>query len=174
MAKYSVDPDIRKAFTLHTDFYTDPDVYMRAKESIFAPSWQFIGCVDDLEGPANIVPFTLLEKCLDEPLLLTKDAAREIHCLSNVCTHRGNLVAWQAGCSSHLRCRYHGRVFGLDGRFQFMPEFQTVENFPCASDHLFPLPTFQWGKLLFASLNPQKPAADFLGEMIARVPWVPV
>ena len=35
--------------------------------------------------------------------------------LSNVCTHRGNLVVGEACAANALRCRYHGRTFGLDG-----------------------------------------------------------
>jgi hypothetical protein len=38
------------------------------------------------------VPFTLLEGCLDEPLLLTNDGTRR-HALANVCTHRAMALA---------------------------------------------------------------------------------
>ena len=37
-------------------------------------------------------------------------------------------VAETGGNERFLRCRYHGRRFGLDGSFQFMPEFEGVEG----------------------------------------------
>jgi choline monooxygenase len=81
-------------------------------------------------------PFTLLEKYLDEPLLLTKDGNGMLHCLSNVCTHRGNLLVYKNCTSSNLRCGYHGRLFDLDRKFRSMPEFKEVKDFPTADDDL--------------------------------------
>ena len=40
-----------------------------------------------------------------------RDAQDRLHCLSNVCTHRGTLVCEGDGVESALRCRYHGRRF---------------------------------------------------------------
>jgi choline monooxygenase len=174
MSNFHIDSDIKKAKTISTDFYTESEHYEASKERIFAPSWQYIGHTDQLHDTQNIIPCTLLEGYLNEPLVLTRDATGQIHCLSNVCTHRGNLVAYQPLKSSQLRCKYHGRTFGLDGRFRFMPEFEAVENFPCEHDHLFPLQTFQWGTLLFTSLDPKVPAEQYFGEMLARTVWMPI
>lgn len=50
----------------------------------------------------------LLEGFPREPLVPVRDAEGVIRCLSNVCTHRGNIVVGQACRLTHLRCRYHG------------------------------------------------------------------
>ena len=42
-------------------------------------------------------------------IVATRDARAHGRCLSNVCTHRGNVVSTAAGAASSLRCRYHGR-----------------------------------------------------------------
>ena len=99
-------------------------------------------------------PIKLLENYIDEPLVLTRDAEAHIHCLSNVCTHRGNLMVYEP-CSAqkHLRCKYHGRAFHLDGKFISMPEFTAVENFIPENNHLHHLPLYQWGPLLFTQLK---------------------
>jgi choline monooxygenase len=55
-----------------------------------------------------------------------------------------------------------------------MPEFKEVENFPTEADNLHGLPLFQWGKLLFTSLNATIPAEIYFKEMIARVGWLPM
>jgi choline monooxygenase len=172
--RFHVDPDIRKASTISSDFYRDPAVWEEAKSKVFAKSWQFIGDVDGVKVPGQVHPITLLEGCLDEPILLTRDAQDGVHCISNVCTHRANIVVEAGGNERFLRCRYHGRRFGLDGKFQSMPEFEGVEGFPCAADNLAPVPFGQWGKFLFASLDPQGGLEDFLRPMTERIGWMPL
>jgi choline monooxygenase len=127
-----------------------------------------------LPEPGSYHPVTLLEDYVHEPVLLTRDKSGVIHCMSNVCTHRGNLLAWQAGKSSQLRCRYHGRTFQLDGTFTFMPEFKDVQDFPAPCDHLHRLPLFQWGPLLFAQIKEGPSPESFFGEMMERVGWLPI
>jgi hypothetical protein len=64
--------------------------------------------------------------------------------------------------TANLRCKYHGRMFDLDGKFKSMPEFKGVENFPTKDDDLHELPLFQWGKLLFTTLTKKyKPEVFF-------------
>ena len=95
--KLHIEPDIRKAKTLHKDFYIQADYYEAAKEKIFAKSWQFISHHENVSKQGDVVPFILLKNYLDEPLILTCDKDNELHCLSNVCTHRGNLLAYEIG-----------------------------------------------------------------------------
>src|SRR6185503_4284774 len=143
-------------------------------ERIFARSWQLVGDTDRVKVPGLVSPVTLLEGTLNEPLLLTRDRSDQLHCLSNVCTHRGNLVAESDGVEQALRCRYHGRRFGLDGCFMSMPEFEQTENFPSPADDLPRLPFGTWEKFFFASLDPECPLDDVLREMKARVGWMPI
>ncbi|MBL7810273.1 MAG: aromatic ring-hydroxylating dioxygenase subunit alpha, partial [Saprospiraceae bacterium] len=171
---FHVDPNIARAKTINKEVYTSMAFFEASKEKIFARSWQYVGHAGLAAEVGSIRPFTLLEGFLDEPLLLSRAENEQLHCLSNVCTHRGNLLAYEPCKSSRLRCKYHGRLFGLDGRFQYMPEFSGVENFPSEEDHLKQLPLFQWGELLFTSLNPEHPPAYFFGEMMQRVGWLPL
>ena len=174
MPRFFVDPDIAKAQTIDSDFYTNEDVFKQCKEKIFAPSWQFIGDNEQVKDNGDVYPFTLLPGYLDERLLLTKDKTGGLNLLSNVCTHRGNIVAEKACKLSNLRCRYHGRMFNLDGKFVSMPEFKEVENFPSKDDDLPALSVFKWSKWLFTSLNPIYPNDLFFRDMVERVSWMPL
>ncbi len=174
MNRFYTDPRIAAAKTLDTSFYTDPEVFETTKEKLFAASWQFVGSSDLVPIPGSAYPFTLLEPYLDEPLVLTRDKNNSINLLSNVCTHRGNLVATEPCSLNHLRCKYHGRQFQLDGKFLSMPEFKEVENFPTEADNLRQLPLFNWGKWLFTSLNHSIDHHYFLGNMMKRLSWLPV
>ncbi|HSF46673.1 MAG TPA: aromatic ring-hydroxylating dioxygenase subunit alpha [Chitinophagaceae bacterium] len=168
-----VNADISLARTLDTAFYNDPQLQTAIRDQIFVPSWQYIGDARHVSEPGSCYPFTLLPGSLDEPLLLTRDEAG-IHCLSNVCTHRGNILVNKPCRSAQLRCTYHGRQFSLNGQFRSMPEFKEVKDFPAENDHLPKLPVFNWGQMLFTSLQGSLPATSYLGDMIKRLEWLPV
>jgi choline monooxygenase len=172
--RLDIDPDITRAETPPARLYSDPEVYRRILERVFARSWQLVGDKTAIKVPGQVHPVTLLEGSLDEPLLLTRDAKDEVHCLSNVCTHRGNLVAESPGNEAFLRCRYHGRRFGLDGRFLSMPEFDRAVGFPRPADDLPRVPCGDFGSFLFASLAPAFPLVDLLAEVRARVGFLPL
>ena len=174
MPRFTVDPDIARARTLDTAFYTDPELFTLAKEKLFVPSWQFIGDTRQAPVPGDARPFTLLEHYLDEPLVTVRDAAGTLRVMSNVCTHRGNIVVNEACRLTHLRCRYHGRIFELDGRFRSMPEFREVADFPSVADDLVSLPLGSWGPWLFTSMGTSGDFRDYWGEVIDRLHWLPL
>ena len=74
--------------------------------------------------------------------------------MSNVCTHRGNILALGADKVKRIKCSYHGRTFDLKGNFKSMPEFSLTEDFPRDCDNLYQFPLYEWGPFLFAGLNP--------------------
>jgi choline monooxygenase len=172
--RFDIDADIRRASTPPSWVYTDRVTYDLARESVFARSWQLVATVDQVRVPGQVYPFTLLEGCLDEPLLLVRDEQDTLRCVSNVCTHRGNLVCEHAGIERGLRCRYHGRRFGLDGSFQSMPEFEGVVGFPAATDHLRAVVLRTWGPFVFVNLDPSVPFDTWIEPMRSRLGWMPL
>jgi Phenylpropionate dioxygenase and related ring-hydroxylating dioxygenases, large terminal subunit len=121
-----------------------------------------------------ITPVNLLDNFLNEPLIIVRDKKGKLHSLSNVCTHRGNLIIEKPCKVNDIRCRYHGRRFHLDGKFQSMPEFKEVKDFPTADDDLHSLPLFNWGKCLFTSLNKSIQSDVYFKDMMDRVNWMPL
>jgi len=175
MERLNVDANIARAKTIITEMYNSSDYLEIAKEKIFASSWQFVGTKEQVKFEGDVQPFVLLKDYLNEPLVLTRNKEGKISCLSNVCTHRGNLVAYTA-CSraKHLRCKYHGRLFDLNGDFVSMPEFKEVENFPTKEDSLPSLPLFNWANLLFSTVNKKEEAPVYFKEMMERLHWLPL
>lgn len=170
--KFSVDADIRKASTIDSEFYTSEEVFAASKEKIFAKTWQFLGDSDEVRVSGQLSPYTILPGYLDEPVLVARDKDDALHCLSNVCTHRGNILVEHNCTDNQIRCRYHGRRFGINGKFKSMPEFEGVENFPSAADDLAKVPFAKWDRLLFAGI---KPAASFdavFGDMMQRMSFL--
>ena len=157
MGNFYVNPDITKAETLPASFYRDAKIFEQMKEDIFVKSWQFIGDSPSLvpiDGFAH--PFSYMENYLHEPMVLVRDKESKIRCMTNVCTHRGNLIAHNAGnVSRGLSCMYHGRRWNLEGQFKHMPEFQEAQDFPRPCDNLHQFKLEEWGPFLFTALDPE-------------------
>jgi choline monooxygenase len=168
---FNIHPDIKQAETLHADFYNDEHYFKQSKEKIFERSWQFIGDADELKLSEQNVPITLLPGFLDEPILLTH-LKNELHCLSNVCSHRGNILVEHSCQQTQIRCKYHGRKFNLDGSFVSMPEFEETANFPSPKDDLTKVPFGQWHQFLFASIKPEMQLDECIAEMKSRMSFL--
>jgi len=169
-----IDDDIASARTLPASFYRDPALFEAMRERVFARSWQVIDGAERAASRGSVLPFELLAGCVDEPLLLVRDEQDALRVLSNVCTHRGNLLCTEADVLQGLRCRYHGRRFTLDGRMIAMPEFEGVHDFPAPADDLKRLPLGQFGPLLFAALDPACSFEAQIGPVRERLAWLPL
>lgn len=175
MSLFTIDPDIRKATTLPTSFYTDPEVFALLKEKVFAVTWQWVGDVQTLVPTSGCVaPVNILDPMLSEPLLLVHNAQGEIGCLSNVCTHRGNLLQQHPSKTKQLVCAYHGRRFALDGQFLSMPEFEEAEDFPRPCDDLQRYDLVNWAQQLFVSIAPAYDFSEVIEDLNKRVGFLPL
>jgi len=172
--KFNINPDITKAETLPATFYKDQTVFEAIKEQVFLKSWQWIGDENLVPLQQSVCPFVLLDSYLTEPMLLTRDSNDTINCLTNVCTHRGNLVALHPGKSKKLTCMYHGRRFNLKGEFEHMPEFNEAEDFPRPCDNLHQFPLQKWEPFLFAGLNPTFDFTEVIDKMNERIGFLPL
>src|SRR6266436_6863017 len=172
LASDMIEEDIRRARTLPASFYRDPAIFERLREKVFARSWQLVDGAEQVSTAGSILPFTFLEGCVDEPLLLARDAGGTLHGLSNVCTHRGNLLCTRPEVAQSLRCRYHGRRFGLDGRFLSMPEFEGVRDFPSPSDDLPRIQLGGLGPLVFAAVDPAFGLDELLSPVRERISFL--
>jgi choline monooxygenase len=169
-----VDADIAVAHTLPGAFYSDDGAFARLRERVFTRTWQWLGPLDDVAEPESLAPRTLLAGHIDEPLLLTRDAGGVLRCMSNVCTHRGNILVGEACRAKQVRCGYHSRRFDLAGKMTFMPEFKQARDFPSAADDLPQVAFAEWAGLGFASLDPVAPLHSFLEGVIASLAGDPV
>ena len=174
MKSYHVDPDIKKAETLPAEFYQSMEVFEALKEKVFVKTWQWIGDEGLVPLTKTVHPFILLDNYLSEPLVLSKDEKDDLHCMSNVCTHRGNLVVQNPGKNNQLLCMYHGRRFALDGAFKSMPEFEGAEDFPRACDNLQKFELRSMGPHLFVGLGPAFDFSEVIEKMNERIGFLPL
>ena len=173
MESLYIHPEIDQAATLPASFYTSPEWFHLSKEKIFAKTWQFCTSLESIQQPGQLVPHLLLPDMLDEPILFVRDDSGKLSCLSNVCTHRANILVEHPCSAPHILCKYHGRRFNLCGKFQHMPEFSLAKNFPTDADNLPAVPFGHLGNFLFASADPAMPFAEAIGEVKRRLFWMP-
>ena len=171
---YNIDKDIRKSATLPTSFYKSQAQFEKSIESIFASSWLYIGDLSDVNSPGYVYPFTLLEKVVDESLVISCDKQGALRCLSNICTHRGKIIVEAAGKMPMLRCGYHGRCFRLDGSFKSTPGFENAVNFPTPADDLTEVSLKETMGLLFTSLAPKMSFQEVFQPILDRLSWLPL
>lgn len=172
--KFDVHSKIEKAETLPATFYQSDDVFSDLKEKIFLKTWQYIGDVNEIRLQNQLTPISPLEHFLDEPMLLTRDASDSLNCLSNVCTHRGNVMVSDSVAAKNILCKYHGRKFDLDGSFKSMPEFEQVQDFPRPCDDLHKFPLLEWGPLLFSGFDREFDFQSIINKMKERVGFLPL
>ncbi len=176
--QYVIDPDITRAATLDARFYSDPAAWEAARTRIFARSWQWLGDTREVSEPESLSPRDLLPGLLDEPLLLARDKTGEVagtlRCLSNVCTHRGNILVKSPCKSADIRCGYHSRRFALDGHMTFMPEFDEAKDFPRAQDDLASPAFGEWRGHAFANLDRDADFDSVFADLDARLGNMPV
>lgn len=170
--RFNVDQDISIAKSLEKSFYLNDKYYYLSLDKIFKKSWQFIGHKSQFLGN-KIIPLTLLEKSVNEPIVLTiKNDAYSV--LSNVCTHRGHIIGRKKCNNKTLKCNYHGRSFDLSGKMLNMPGFKNVKNFPSEKDNLLKLPYFEWDNFLFTSINPEIDISSIIKDFKSRLRNYPI
>jgi phenylpropionate dioxygenase-like ring-hydroxylating dioxygenase large terminal subunit len=88
-----------------------------------------------------------------ESLIVVRGGDGLIRVLSNVCRHRGNLIASGAGNGRRFSCGYHAWTYADDGTLLAAPLMDRVEGF-CKAD--FGLPSFKtelWQNFIFVNLD---------------------
>ena len=172
---FKIDQDIRIANTLPASFYNSKEIFDLLAEKVFEKSWQWMGDEKRLLPLQNsLYPTTFLSNIVNEPLLLVKQNDGKIACLSNVCTHRGNLLIQNPSVEKQITCMYHGRRFDLQGNFKFMPEFNEAQDFPRPCDSLHKFPLENWNSHLFAALNPSYDIQKVFDILSERVGFLPI
>lgn len=161
-AKYGVDPDISRSWTLHADLYTDAAVLKSEQEKIFARTWQIVGRRDQLTKPGDYFTCELA----GEPLLLTRGQNGELRGFYNVCRHRAGPPAEGCGNRKVFRCGYHGWTYSLDGKLLNAPEMDGTCEFRFEDFTLRPVKAEEWGAWVFVNLSDSaEPLLKSLNEL---------
>ncbi len=163
LSDYTFTSDLSQASTIPSRWYTDPAFLDAEQRSVFGRTWQYVGRADSLAEPGSYFACEVT----GEPILVARDRDGHLRAFSNVCRHRGALLAEGAGQAPVIRCPYHAWTYSLAGRLLGTPEFEGVGNWDRSE---ICLPQFQveiWGPFVFVNQDPQAPP---LLEVLGAIP----
>src|SRR5450432_116748 len=164
LGDYTFNSDLSRASTIPARWYTDPAMLEAERRAVFARTWQAVGRSDWVAEPGHYFGCEIA----GEPVLVARGEDGGLRAFSNVCRHRGSLLAEEGqGCGPMIRCPYHGWTYKLDGSLFAQPEFEGVADWDRST---VCLPRFQataWGPFVFVN---QDAAAPPLAEVLGAIP----
>ena len=164
MNSFYVDPDINLAESLPPETFISTDFLKRELGTIFKKCWIFVPQkgLEILKEKNSRAPFESLGK----QLYLEMDNKGVLHCLSNVCTHKGYILVPAPKIGERVVCGQHGREFSSSGKFLRHHGFENAENFPRDCDHLKEFLAVKLNQFFFVNLgSAAAPLWDFVNEM---------
>ncbi len=155
------DPELGHDF-IPGERYTSREFMELEWERLWTKVW-LLGCWEgDLAAPGDYV----VTDIGDESIVLTRDEDGGVNAFYNVCSHRGNQIAYGGGGNRRtFRCSYHLWEYDLKGRLVSVPDLETFpQGAPCEKLSIKRLPCDTWGGWVWFSLNPNaEPLPDYLG-----------
>jgi phenylpropionate dioxygenase-like ring-hydroxylating dioxygenase large terminal subunit len=156
-----VDPDLGYDF-IPGERYTSSEFKQLEWERLWTKVW-LMGCpIQDLKEPGDFVTTQIGR----EHIVLTRDEDGGVNAFYNVCSHRGNQVAYgKRGRTRTFACSYHLWTYNLKGELVHVPDQDTFpQGVPCDKLSIKKLPCAEWGAWVWFSLNPDaEPLEEFLG-----------
>jgi choline monooxygenase len=163
MSDYTFNPALARAATIPARWYTDPAMLEAERQQVFARTWQAVGRGDSVTETGSYFACEIA----GEPILVARGGDGCLRAFSNVCRHRGSLLADGKGCSPVIRCPYHGWTYTLDGSLFGQPEFEGVEDWDRSQICLPRFQVAEWGPFVFVN---QDPGAPPLTEILGAIP----
>jgi len=158
---------VDEARSLPGEFYTDPEYFRYEVDTYLSKEWHCLGRADEIPTTGDFFTTQLFA----EPLLVVRAQKDEIRVLSNVCRHRGMLLAEGAGRKRRFTCSYHGWCYKVSGELQTAPHMEDKQ----LSDQHRQLPQFRcevWNGFIYTNLDenaePLGPRLEKLEALLAH------
>jgi phenylpropionate dioxygenase-like ring-hydroxylating dioxygenase large terminal subunit len=149
------------AQTMRPEFYTSPEL-LKLEEGLFRREWICLGRAEEVSNPGDYFTTSLL----DEELLVCRNRENEIVVLSNVCRHRGSLVATGSGNKRRFSCPYHAWTYTNDGALVGAPHMGEVSGFSMADCRLPRFSSETWQGFIYVNLDGTAPP---LSQRLAKL-----
>ena len=123
MGKYTDNPAAVAALVqphqVHRDTYVDREIYELEMKHLFRNVWVFVGHESQAPNKGDYITTQIG----DQPVIMVRHKADELHVLFNRCPHKGTRIAIdRAGnTGKFFRCPYHAWSFKTDGCLLAIP-----------------------------------------------------
>ncbi|HEY1338590.1 MAG TPA: SRPBCC family protein [Bryobacteraceae bacterium] len=163
LSDYTFTADLARAATIPARWYTDPGFLEAERRQVFGRTWQCVGQAAWVAAPGDYFGCEIA----GEPVLVARGKDGRVRAFSNVCRHRGALLAEGHCHAQTIRCPYHAWTYTLDGRLFSQPEFEGVEDWNASKVCLPEFRVETWGPFVFVNLDAAAPA---LAEILGAIP----
>ena len=163
--------DPGRSYTMPARYYTDPLVYEREKEAIFARTWHYIGHESHVRDPGDYLTLEIA----DESVFVMRGDDGRLRGFYNVCRHRAHRLLDGAGNAATIVCPYHAWSYRCDGSLRHARFADRMEDFNPDEFSLPQIRVESLGGLLFVNLDPRPPplaevAAGMADDLRTHVP----
>ncbi len=111
--------------TLDARYYTDPAIYRRELDGLFARTWQYACHASQVREPGDYYAFTVA----GQNMFCIRGRDGMLRAFHNVCQHRAHeLVAGTGNCKVVV-CPYHAWTYEHTGALRAGPNIKSVEGF---------------------------------------------
>ena len=117
--------DVNESETLPPACYVSEEFFEFERRALFDHEWLCVGREAWAQRPGDY--FTTAHAA--EPIVVLRDNAGALRAFSNVCRHRGMLLAEAHGNTRNLLCQYHHWCYGLDGKLIGAPAMERAVGF---------------------------------------------
>ena len=145
--------------------YSDAHVFRREVDRVLSAEWMPVARCDEMPNPGDFLTLELL----GDPLVVMRGDDGRIRCFSNVCRHRGALVASGCGNAKRLVCPYHAWSYDrTSGALVSAPRMKDrVDAADCGLPHVA---TEIWQGFVYVNLDGSAPPlAPRLAALEARI-----
>src|SRR3954447_9155944 len=164
---YVDDRPAEGIFRVHKGVYSDPELFELEMKYIFERTWNYLALESEIAKPNDFVT----RRIGRTPVIVSRDASRQIHALVNACRHKGATVCrLEQGNAKYHVCPYHGWAYDAAGKNVDIKDRQAgayAPAFDVENHDLIPIARIgSYRGFLFGSLCPDvPPVEDWLGEM---------
>jgi phenylpropionate dioxygenase-like ring-hydroxylating dioxygenase large terminal subunit len=143
--------------------YTEPDFFAFEQAEVFSRSWMCVGRIEQVAERGDCFGADVA----GEPVLIARGEDGEIHALSAVCQHRGEIIPCPEKGKA-LRCPLHFWTYDMQGRLSGAPRMGDADAVAKLRRTVrLPRPRLElWHGFIFVNLDPAaKPLAPSLAKL---------
>jgi phenylpropionate dioxygenase-like ring-hydroxylating dioxygenase large terminal subunit len=101
-----------KNWEIDRRIFTDPEIYRREQEQIFARAWMYVGHESQIPEVGDFI----LSRMGEESVIVVRGKDKNVHVMLNSCRHRGMKVCrYDEGNTNKFYCPYHAWTYDLQG-----------------------------------------------------------
>ena len=150
-----------------TERYCSETIFDKERDKIFNKCWLNVGRESEIPEPGDFF-VRELDVCRTS-ILVVRGKDGVVRAFHNMCSHRGNPVAWEekGNCSGLFVCRFHAWGFDTEGALKNITDEGRFFNVDKNENGLTPVSLDTWAGFIFINLQPEpeQGLAEFLNPV---------